>query len=148
MNLLPAGLAFAILSGFSVAAPAAALSQATYLACMGAQPWWEGSWGTAARGVSNDQAKTTIKLSADKTTATVVLPSLGEQVFEIKADEESYHGGKEMSQRALDGVISSAYISINRITGSTRIGFKVTNSPADGGRWAFSGSCEPASAKF
>lgn len=151
MRRIVIGLSLVTVSGFSTAAapaPAAAPKGSTFLACTGAQPWWEGSWAVAAQGTHNDQAKTTIRLNADKTTATVMLVSLGEQVFNIKSNDEFYYGGKAMNQPALDGVISSASISINRITGSTSISFEVENSPKDGGRWAFSGWCAPATAQF
>lgn len=146
MKLPLPSLILALLPAMSLAAPAP--GAATFLSCIGAQPWWEQSWATPAKGVENNRTNLIIKLSADKTTATVKLASLGEQVFNIQASDELYQGGISIGRPALDGVISSASISINRINGGTHIGFKVANSTSDGSRWAFSGRCEPASAKF
>lgn len=144
-----------VLSSCIVTTAASPLSQAsapgtesTYLDCTGITPFWIGSWATAVIGMDKDNARLTIKLAPDGSTATLRLAHTGEQVIDLKTDGEYYYGSKPLGISSLDGRVSDLYLSINRISGETSAGFTVTDSPKDSKRIAFAGTCRRASPQF
>ena len=120
----------------------------SYLVCTGNSLLWTESWAQNPFGMKNDKAKIVIKLTANGKKALVWLGNLGEIEFDLTAQPESYYGAIKLNLTVLDGHINAAHISINRIHGEASIDFEVDQSPNNGGKIAFSGSCEPAVIKF
>ncbi|WP_156885867.1 hypothetical protein [Massilia niastensis] len=120
----------------------------TFLTCSGTMPYWTDGWGLPAQGLDNSNATMTIKLSDNGKKARALFVNLGEQEFDLKTSDEFYSSWKTVSLSVLDGRVIDINLSINRITGSTNVLFTVADSPKDGGRYAFSGHCKPAKAKF
>jgi len=127
------------------AAPFTLEPASTYLVCTGIEPLWHPGW-FESNAEMDSKSKRIIKLSQGATKATTNTMALGEQVFDLTTDGESYTGSKKLNIAELDRRISKASISIDRITGLTSVAFTVTGEPLE--LVAFVGNCQRASVKF
>lgn len=129
------------------AAPSTPNVAPIYLVCTGEEYLYTSSWLEPA-GKMDESSKLTIKLSQGGTKATTTLLILGEQTFDLTTDGEYYTASKRLNLARLDGLISKATISMNRITGLTYVSFTVTDSPRNRELVAFLGNCQRGSAQF
>lgn len=127
------------------AAPSTPDPVSTYLVCTGIEPLWHSGWFKSTAEMDG-RSKRIIKLSQDATKATISTMALGEQVFDLTTDGESYIGSKKLNIAELDRRISKASISIDRITGLMSVAFTVTGEPLE--LVAFVGNCQRANVKF
>lgn len=134
----------------TMAAPATKnVTDTVYLDCTGTRPVWSRSWADQPDGMGSDKAKLVIKLdSASKIAVVEGLFDSDDFLFEINSKPEWYYGTGTRSVALLDGQVIKSNISLNRINGSAYIGFEVAASPKNGGKVAFSGTCERAAVKF
>lgn len=127
-------------------------NEIVYLDCTGKRPIWTRSFADIPLGLDGDKAdkaKLIIKMDFTAKTATVEgLFGEDEFVFDVKPKPTWYYGSGKGGIKFLDGIVSSSYISLNRINGYTHIGFEVSSSPKDGGKYAFDGVCERTTVKF
>ena len=122
MKFSPLILALTLALG-AHAAPSTPDSASTYLVCTGFEPLWHPGWYESTAEMDG-KTKRIIKLSQGGTKAMTNTMALGEQVFDLTTDGESYTGSKELNIAGQGRRISKASISIDRITGLTSVAYR------------------------